>query len=138
MRFKHRQRNDRLPEVNLVPMMDVLMTVLTFFIIVSMMLTMQQGVQVQLPNNLDVATPPPGELPDPLLVKLNSQSILSNDRPVTQEQLKQQMQAYLARYSQGVVVLQADPNVAYEQVIQLLGEMKDIGGDRVTLAIDES
>ncbi|NEQ28726.1 MAG: biopolymer transporter ExbD, partial [Microcoleus sp. SIO2G3] len=32
-----------MPEINLVPMMDVIMTILTFFIIVSMTLTNQQN-----------------------------------------------------------------------------------------------
>jgi biopolymer transport protein ExbD len=47
------------------------------------------------------------------------------------------MEAYLATYETGIVVLQAEPDVPYEQVVQLLGDMKDIGGDRVSLAIDE-
>lgn len=137
VRFRNRQQGSQLPEVNLVPMMDVLMTVLTFFIIISMLLTTEQGVQVQLPNNPDTATPPPSVLPDPLLVKLNAQGILLNDRPASREQLQQQMQVYLSTHTQGFVVLQADPEIPYEQVIQLLGEMKDIGGDRVSLAIDQ-
>lgn len=53
MRFKNRQPGSQIPEVNLVPMMDVLMTVLTFFIIVSMGLTGQQIVNVRLPQSVD-------------------------------------------------------------------------------------
>ncbi|MEM1311403.1 MAG: biopolymer transporter ExbD, partial [Cyanobacteria bacterium P01_H01_bin.153] len=36
---RRRSSDSKIPEVNLVPMMDVLMTVLTFFIIISMSLT---------------------------------------------------------------------------------------------------
>lgn len=113
------------------------MTVLTFFIIISMLLTSEQGVQVQLPNNPDTATPPPSDLPDPLLVKLSTQGISLNGRPASRKQLQQQMQTYLTGNTEGFVVLQAAPEIPYEQVIQLLGEMKDVGGDRVSLAIDE-
>ncbi|MEM6424137.1 MAG: biopolymer transporter ExbD, partial [Cyanobacteria bacterium P01_D01_bin.128] len=42
MRSRKQRPASRVPEVNLVPMMDVLMTVLTFFIIISMSLTGQQ------------------------------------------------------------------------------------------------
>lgn len=137
MRFKHRQPNDKLPEINLTPMLNVMMGILAFFVMVTMMLTTEQGVQVQLPNAPNTNTFPPEELPDPLLVKLDLQGISLQNQPVTSEQLKQQMQVFLASQSRGFVVLQANPEVPYEQVIQLLGEMKDIGGDRVSLAIDE-
>jgi biopolymer transport protein ExbD len=136
MRFKHRQ-SDRLPEINLTPMLNVMMGILAFFVMVTMMLTTEQGVQVQLPNNPDSIAPPPGERPEPLLVKLNAQGILLNDQPATQAQLQQAMQIYLASHSEGGVVLQAAPEIPYEQVLQLLGEMKDTGGNRVSLAIDD-
>lgn len=137
MRFKHRQPNDKLPEINLIPMLNVMMGILAFFVMVTMMLTTEQGVQVQLPNDPKTNASPPANLPDPLLVKLDLQGISFKDQPVTQEQLKQQMQVHLASHAAGFVVLQADPEVPYEQVLQLLGEMKDVGGDRVSLAIDE-
>jgi biopolymer transport protein ExbD len=51
MRFKSQQKSSQMPDVNLVPMMDVIMTILTFFIIVSMTLTAEQGaVNVTLPS----------------------------------------------------------------------------------------
>jgi biopolymer transport protein ExbD len=46
------------------------------------------------------------------------------------------MQAYLKQHPQGAVILNADHKLPYEQVVQLLGKMRDIGGDRVSLAIE--
>ncbi|PSB68311.1 biopolymer transporter ExbD, partial [filamentous cyanobacterium CCP1] len=43
MRFKHRQQS-QLPEVNLIPMLNVMMGILAFFVMITMMLTTQQGV----------------------------------------------------------------------------------------------
>jgi len=137
MRFKHQQATGKVPEINLTPMLNVMMGILAFFVMITMMLTTQQGVQVQLPGNPETATPSVSEPPEPLLVQLTLQGILLADQPVTETQLQQQMQAYLARKSAGIVVLEVEPDVPYEQVIQLLGEMKDTGGDRVSLAIDE-
>jgi biopolymer transport protein ExbD len=137
MRFKQRQQQASLPEINLIPMLNVMMGILAFFVMVTMMLTTQQGVEVQLPGNPDAAAPPPTDVPDPLVVTLELQGISLEDQSITTAQLSQQMEAYLATYKTGIVVLQADPEVPYEQVVQLLGDMKDIGGDRVSLAIDE-
>lgn len=135
MRFKQRSRGSHIPEVNLVPMLDVLMVVLTFFIIVSMTLTMQQGVEVQLPSQEEAPT---SETQPPVaLVKLNPQGrILFDDKPIEKSKLAAQIKTYLQANPKAVVVLQAEENLPYEQVVALLGEMKAVGGNRVSLAID--
>ncbi len=136
MRFKSQHKSSQMPEVNLVPMMDVIMTILTFFIIVSMTLTNRQ-------NAVNVTLPSAGagsseqKSPDPLVVSIDPQGklFLGKDA-ITTEQLVQPMQAYLQKNPQGAVVLNADRKLPYEQVIQVLGKMRDIGGDRVSLAIE--
>lgn len=136
LKSRFRASKSQMPEINLVPMMDVLMTILTFFIIISMTLTVQQrSVNIDLPSTKvganDIKTP------DPLIVGLTRQGTLAiANQPVTDAQLNQQMQAYLQTNPQGAVVLQADKKLPYEQVVQVLGKMRDIGGDRVSLAID--
>lgn len=135
MRFK-RQRTSHLPEVNLVPMLDVLMTVLTFFIIVSMTLTTQQGIDVQLPSRAENAPSPAADSPRPFVVRLSHQGITVDDRPISKAQLSQPIQDYLVQNPKGLVALVAAPDVPYEQVVELLGEMKAIGQDRVFLAIE--
>jgi biopolymer transport protein ExbD len=135
MKFKRGNHSNQLPEMNLVPMLDVLMTVLTFFIIVSMSLAIDKSVEVPLPNSQ--ASPSPSQKePEPLVIALDKQGIKIKDQSVPQPQLLPQIKAYLAQNPKGIAVLQADPKVPYEQVIQLLGEMKSVGGDRVSLAIE--
>ena len=125
-----------MPEVNLVPMMDVIMTILTFFIIVSMTLTNQQ-------NAVNVTLPSAGKglsaqkIPDPLVVSINQQGeLFLGKQQITEAQLAQPMQAYLQQHPEGAVVLNADRKLPYEEVVKVLGKMRDIGGDRVSLAIE--
>ena len=136
MRFKSQQKSSQMPEVNLVPMMDVIMTVLTFFIIVSMTLTNRQGaVNITLPSAGNGVSEQ--KTPDPLVVSLNAQEqLFLGTQQITEAQLVQPMQDYLRKYPDGAVVLNADRKLPYEQVVKLLGRMRDIGGDRVSLAID--
>lgn len=135
MRFKTRRQRSA-PTINLVPMLDVLMTVLTFFIITSMLLTTQQGVNLQLPSN-EVSAAQQNQ-PEPLIVDFKEQDqFLLGNQLVSKEQLFEQVKVYLQQNTQGVVLLKADSQLPYEQVIQLLGEMRDIGGDRVSLAIEQ-
>ena len=136
MRFKTQRKSSQMPEINLVPMMDVIMTVLTFFIIVSMTLTNRQNaVNVTLPSAGNGASEQ--KTPDPLVVSLNPQGQLYlGNQPISEAQLVQPMQAYLQKNPNGAVVLNADRKLPYEKVVQLLGKLRDIGGDRVSLAIE--
>ena len=136
LKSRFRASTSQMPEINLVPMMDVLLTILTFFIIISMTLTaQQQSVNIDLPSTNAGANTV--KTPDPLVVGLTNQGVLAiANNPVTDAQLSQQMQAYLQTNPNGAVVLQADKKLPYEQVVQVLGKMRDVGGDRVSLAID--
>jgi biopolymer transport protein ExbD len=136
MKFKAHSKHSQMLEINLVPMMDVLMTILTFFIILSMTYTSQLSVKVTLPTADKGVSQE--KTPDPLVVGLNQGGeILLEDKPANEEQLIAKMQVYLAKSPQGAIVLKADRKLAYEKVVQLLGRMRDIGGDRVSLAIDK-
>jgi biopolymer transport protein ExbD len=136
MRFKSQQKSSQMPEVNLVPMMDVIMTILTFFIIVSMTLTSRQNsVNVTLPSTDQGLSEQ--KTPDPLVVTINQQKqLFLGKQPISEAQLAEPMKAYLQQHPQGAVVLNADRKLAYEEVVQILGKMRDIGGDRVSLAIE--
>jgi biopolymer transport protein ExbD len=135
MRFRDRHQTSQLPEIELTPMLNVMMGILAFFVMITMNLTAQQSVDIQLPNRADTA--PQTAAPDPMIVKLTQQGqILLNDQPALRSQLAPQMQQYLGSTREGFVILTADRQIPYEQVVQLLGEMREIGGDRVSLALD--
>ncbi|NDJ17715.1 biopolymer transporter ExbD [Myxacorys almedinensis A] len=124
-----------MPEINLLPMMDVIMTILTFFIIVSMTLTSFQAVDVSLPQSKDGKTT---EKPaNPLIVGLNQQGqLLLEGKTAPRDRLAQHIAAYLNATPDGTVVLKADKQLPYERVVQVLGTLRDMGGDRVSLAIE--
>lgn len=137
MRFKTQRPSSSIPTIDLIPMLNVMMGVLAFFVMTSMMLSTEQGVNVQLPSS-DTDTTQPENTVAPLVAQFNTQGqILLNNQPINKEQLFEQMQVYLTQNPKGVVFLQADSKMPYEQVMQILGEMRDVGGDRVSLAIEQ-
>ncbi|MEQ9000479.1 MAG: biopolymer transporter ExbD [Coleofasciculus sp. B1-GNL1-01] len=136
MRFRTQRTQSSIPSIQLIPMLNVIMGVLAFFVMTSMLLTTQEGVNVQLPNTENTQTQPP-EKPTPLIIQLKSQGqLVIGNQSVSQEQLFEQIQTYLSQNPQGAVFLQADSQLPYEQVIQVLAQMRDVGGDRVSLAIE--
>ncbi|NJN20286.1 MAG: biopolymer transporter ExbD [Leptolyngbya sp. RL_3_1] len=139
MRSRRRTPQSQIPEVNLVPMMDVLMTVLTFFIIISMTLTGQQLLGVQLPQSVEGAAPqaPEEEAVETLIVGLDSSgAILLEDQTITFIQLTRRIQEYFANNPEGKVILKADRELSYREVAQFLTQLRDIGGNRVSLAVE--
>ncbi|WP_404786775.1 ExbD/TolR family protein [Altericista sp. CCNU0014] len=140
MGYSQRNRPVSMTEVNLIPMMDVLMAVLTFFIVISMTLSTGQNViGVNLPRTDDGAKPSAqdAKAPEPLMVGMNKQGqIILQNKPVEPSQLDTQLQAYFQKSPQGVVVFQADKTLTYEKLAKVLGQIREIGGDRVALAVD--
>jgi biopolymer transport protein ExbD len=137
MKLKNRGKR-AMPEVNLVPMMDVVMTILTFFIIVSMTLTSAKTVKdVSLPsaeNSKSITDEPP----DPLVVGVNKQGqMIIEEAPVNEQQLGQKVVDYLSKNPKGAVVLKADKGLNYEKVLKAIATLRDVGGDKVSLAVEE-
>ncbi len=138
MRFRAQQQHqNRMPEVNLVPMMDVIMTILTFFIIISMSLSDFQSIEIRLPSKGGAPggndTKSSGR--DALIIAINpKRELFINQQPTTREQLMSQTRTYLQTNPEGKVIIVADKTVPYEEVLQTLATLRDLGGDRVSLS----
>ncbi len=140
MGLGRRHQAPPMSELNLVPMMDVLMAVLTFFIVISMTLSTGQNViGVNLPKTEDGVTPTSSDskTPDPFNLGINVKGeVVIENKPVEPSQMKTLLQAYFQKSPQGFVVLQADRTLAYEKITKVLGQVRAIGGDRVALAVE--
>ncbi|MGB3309242.1 MAG: biopolymer transporter ExbD [Nodosilinea sp.] len=136
MRFKSKLSPNP-PQVDLVPMLTVMMGILAFFVTITMTLSSETLIEVQLPAEQQDSAPPP--LPaDPFIVELVGENqVQLNGQPIEVDALKGQMDAYLSRNPENIVFLLPNQDLPYEQVMQFLGEMRSVGGNRVSLAIEE-
>jgi biopolymer transport protein ExbD len=136
MKLKRRGRK-AMPEVNLVPMMDVVLTILTFFIIISMTLTKATVVkEVSLPST-DNKNSTGAEPPQPLVVGVNKQGqLVVKEAPIGEAELGKEIVDYLTKNPKGAVVLKADKSLSYDKVVKAIAVLRDVGGDKVSLAIE--
>ncbi|MGB3136510.1 MAG: biopolymer transporter ExbD [Nodosilinea sp.] len=136
MRFKSKLSTSP-PQVDLVPMLTVMMGILAFFVTITMTLGSEKLIEVQLPAEQQDSAPPP--LPtDPFIVELVGENqVQLNGQPVEIDALEGQIEAYLGRNPENVVFLLPNQDLSYEQVMQFLGKMRSVGGSRVSLAIEE-
>jgi len=137
MRFRSRVEST-IPDIDLTPMLNVMMAVLAFFVLISMTLGVApEGIDVQLPN-------PDGEMNggigenQPFIVRLQApdQAQVGGGETVNQSQVLPAISNYLQAQPVGTVILVAEPQVAYDDVIQWLTQMRAVGGDRVSLGVE--
>lgn len=140
MRFRDSSSNNDIPPIDLIPMLTVMMGVLAFFVVVSVALGREQLIQVDLPPEQSEDTPNAADTTqDPFIVEMDAtgQQLL-NGMPVTAEQLTVEIDRYLAANADQIVYLVPSRELPYEQVMQFLGDMRTVGGDRVSLALEEN
>lgn len=140
MGYSRRNQPKSIPEINLIPMMDVLMAVLTFFIVISMTLSTGQNlIGVNLPRTGTGVKSAQKEAkqPDTLTVGMDKEGqIVIDNKPVEPSQLDARLQAHFQKSPDGIVVFQADKTLTYEKLAKVLDRIRAIGGDRVALAVD--
>lgn len=130
-------------EINLTALLDVVFSILAFFILISAALTVPKGIGVDLPIGTSTnANAVSGEVKpeDMFVITLDpAGQMLSDGKLIAPQQLEQDVRNFLASSAQGVVVLSADnANVSYQVVINRLAELRVIAGNRVAIATSRS
>ena len=129
----------KLPQVNLIPMLDVLMSVLTFFVILTMSFSGNVIPNLQAPQASGSygQQPNPEKAANPLRIAVNQTGqVIYQDQVISFDRLKTLAQGYAAQHPQGQIIFKADRQLAYRQIAKVLGVLKDAGGDRVSLTIE--
>jgi len=141
MRFRNSSEDNGIPTIDLIPMLTVMMGVLAFFVVVSVSMGSEQLIQVDLPpqESEDTPTAVVETLQDPFIVEMDATGQrLLNGQPIAADLLTAEMEAYLARNTDQTIYLVPSRDLPYEQVMQFLGDMRAVGGDRVSLALQET
>ncbi len=118
-------------QIQIVPLIDVIFCILTFFILAVLQLRSPQGMNVAIPN-AETGTVQP---PERMIVTLSpSGQTYVGQEEVDRNSLADRARKYLESKPDGVVVLNASQNAFYSDVIGILDLMRKVGGSRVALA----
>jgi|SRR5688572_18315947 len=127
-----RGRRSPMSEINVTPMVDVMLVLLIIFMVTAPLLT--AGVQVDLPESKAAALEQDQE---PVSVSIDaSGGIFIDDAAVTPDALGERLRQVKARSSQEGgprIYLRADRTLDYGRVMQLMGELDRAGLRRVAL-----
>lgn len=121
---------DDLPYINIVPMIDVVFAILTFFIMSSLFLSRSEG----LPVNLPQAQTAQSQNQSKMTVTIDEQGDVFLDRqPIQVEDLAEQVKT-LAGQKEQLVVINADEQVEHGQVIAVMDQLRSIEGVKLGIS----
>jgi len=115
-----------LGEINVTPLVDVVLVLLLVFMVTAPM--MSRGVDVSLPQ----ADQPQIAPEDRLTISVNAQgTIFLGDRPVNIVLLEDEVRARIAGRKESVAYLRADEGLRYGKVIEVVDKLKRAGVERI-------
>jgi biopolymer transport protein ExbD len=117
--------------IEIIPLIDVIFCILTFFILAAVAITRQTAINIDLPQASTGAV----QMRDMLIVSVDPIGQIYIDKnAVTRDELYQALVDYQAKSPQGMMVLYASRLSSYNDVVQVLDLLRSVGGDRVALA----
>jgi biopolymer transport protein ExbD len=118
-------------QINIVPMIDVIFSILAFFIISTLYLTRSEGLPVNLPKaataetqrtaQINVTVEPDGE-------------IALNRQPIELNQLEEGVGQLIEPNSEAIVVINADEKVSHGRVVSVMDRLRRVKGAKLAIA----
>jgi len=129
----HGEDEDILSEINITPLVDVMLVLLIIFMITAPML--HQGIEVALPKS--EAQTLPARAQDPLILSINRDGLVYvRDQPVHPTKLVEVLTPMLRARQDEMVFLKGDRDVAYGRVIEVLDTLRRGGIVQVGMVTD--
>jgi biopolymer transport protein TolR len=127
MAFRTSHELDDMADINITPLVDVMLVLLIIFIVTAPMLV--QGLDVELPR--EAAQPLPQKAAEPIILTLTrNRLVLIGDQPVHPNLLAERLGPML-RGGPRPVYLKGDRELPYGFVVQVLAALNRIGVDEI-------
>jgi biopolymer transport protein TolR len=123
-----------LAEINVVPLVDVMLVLLIIFMVAAPMMT--QGMQVNLPKAQRAANPPMQNLylTIPADFGVSNKVQIGNDPPFPADILAERMRQALLERTDKSVFIRPDQGVTMQQFMAVTDKLKEAGVEKVAIA----
>ncbi|MEW6497401.1 MAG: biopolymer transporter ExbD [Cyanobacteriota bacterium] len=118
-------------EINIVPMIDVIFSILAFFIISSLYLTRSEGLPVNLPGATTAKSQPSTKIT--VTIQPDGELAL-NRKPIELDALEQAVRSLVETNSEPLVIVNADEKVDHGQVVSVMDRLRKVKGAKLAIA----
>ena len=127
--MKIKRHRSALSEINVTPLVDVMLVLLIIFMVTAPL--MQQGIDVNLPKAKGKDLPPEERL---TIVIKKGGALFMNDQPTSKSDMMSRLTAISKRNPN--VFLKADKDVPYGTVIEIMGDIKEAGIEKLGMVTE--
>ena len=124
-----RETKGPLSEINIVPLVDIMLVLLIIFMITAPM--MQQGLGIDIPH---VTAKPLESKEEPQILNITyDEQIQLNDKKLDVKDLKKAVEFLFVNKSKKELFIKADKNVPYGFVVKCMGLVREAGVNKVNI-----
>lgn len=123
------------PQINIVPMIDVIFSILAFFIVSSLFLTRSEGLDVNLPQ----ASTSQLQRTEQITVTINKKGqIFLNKKSLELDQLEKGVRQLIVPKQTSIVTLKADAEVNHGTVVKVMDRLRRIKEVKLAIATQKT
>ena len=121
------------PQINILPMIDIIFVILSFFIISSLYLVKLESIPLNLPN----AKTSKNELNDPIIISLDiAGNIYINKNTSKRNSFESDISKLIASKDKEFVLIRADKEIKYGEVIYVLDILRKFRNLKIAVSTD--
>jgi biopolymer transport protein TolR len=133
MKFS-RDSKGPLSDINVVPLVDIMLVLLIIFMITAPM--MQHGMNIDIPKV--TARPLPAKEDPQILNVTRDRQIVLNEKRIAMGDLKAAVQLLFTNRKDKEIFLRADKDVPYGFIVQCMGTIREAGIDKINIVTKPS
>jgi biopolymer transport protein ExbD/biopolymer transport protein TolR len=134
--MKKMKAADPVADINVTPMVDVMLVLLIIFIVITPMLS--KGITVEMAKTKNPSTMQAADKEDAILIAVSREgkTFLGTD-PMAPDALPQKVKDLLTNKLDKTVYLRADARARYERVVEVVDNLRSAGVDQLGLLTEE-
>jgi biopolymer transport protein ExbD len=123
--------SDSTASIDIAPMIDIIFSILAFFIISSLFLSRSEG----LPVNLPKASTSQQQTTEQIAVTIDSEGkVALNRESLAVQQLEQEVRKLIPQNDSRIVILNADEAVNHGTVVEVMDQIRRVEGAKLAIA----
>ena len=132
MYFKDNNESEN--SINILPMIDIIFAILSFFIISSLYLTKIDSIKVNLPKSSTAIR----EQNKPQIITVdNNEKIYFNSNEISLKNISALIRTNIENIEEPIVILRADTSVKHGLIVSLLDELRKIENLKIGISTDK-